>query len=109
MQRFTLSSILLLACLAPACTKKNDTSVDPDSTATTMTPSKDPDAPGAYDKPEDDKPKDQRTLQTEACESGKGDVCTSVGVMWEQGKEGRKDNLDYIHRFALRITKETVN
>lgn len=28
---------------------------------------------------------------------------------WEQGKEGRKDNLDYIHRFALRITKETVN
>lgn len=27
---------------------------------------------------------------------------------WEKGKEGRKDNLDYIHRFAQRIAKEAA-
>ena len=62
-------------------TNKDTSTVDPDATATTISPTTDPDAPGMYDKQEDEKPKDQRTLQTEACEGGKGDICTSVGVM----------------------------
>ena len=90
MQRLALS--LCIGLVGIACSKNKDTStVDPDATATTISPTTDPDAPGMYDKQEDEKPKDQRTLQTEACEGGKGDICTSVGVMWEQGKEGPAD------------------
>src|SRR5687768_14413947 len=89
MQR--LSLLVALVLLAPACSKKNDeATVDPDSTATSMRPTHDPDDPPPVDE-EPEPRKDQRTRQSGACDTGKADVCTSVGVMWEQGKEGPAD------------------
>ncbi len=77
------------ACLT-SCTKQTDTgSTRPDDVAPVAEP-----AGGDTGTPvpvEPEPKKDQRTLQAEKCAEGNGEMCTSVGVMWEQGKEGAAD------------------